>query len=375
MKAEVKQSRRTLRATLCRLVRQGNYVDPGALRELLDKDWNEGTDAYAGKSLETRGAIAYATKPTDRYDVIRRRQTTLVRYLRARWPTECATLTSDLERLGEDYMVENAVFDDIAEGSGWDIVDVYGSGIAYSCMAGESDLLELYVNNDRHVGILTWAGKARALVWTDEDGQRYLDRCYPNHSVGARVLRRYAVSQGWHVRDGDSYSADGFRDSEGELVHLSLRLEVPLSELMPFIDTLRYGRDWDGYSITLSSSSQGREYTFDATDGSGLVSQCTCDSCRERVPEDESRTPYYDDATYCQSCFEELYTYCDCCGEESRRDDCVETRDHWEVCPDCVTARYRQCPECGDYVPDSDFGEDPDGDVCDYCYEPEPEED
>jgi len=373
MKSEVKQSRRTLRATLCRLVRTGNYADPVAIRALIDKDWHGATDAYAGQSLETRGAVAYAVHRSERYDVTRRRQTTLVRYLRTRWPTECETLTNDLERLGEAYMAETASYDDIEEASGSDVIDVYGSGIAYSCMAGETDLLELYAINDEQVSVLTWAGKARALVWTDDDGQRFLDRCYPNNSVGSKVLRRFAAAQGWFVRQGDSYRTDGFVDVDGNRVTHNLRLRVPSSELMPFLDTLQYGSDYDGERITLSSSSRRAECTFDQTDGGGLVSLCSCECCGDRVPEDEARYPSYDLGAFCQACYEDAYTCCERCGEETPRDHCVETRDRWEVCPDCLTANYRQCAECGEYVPDDEFTDDPDTEVCDDCYEPEPE--
>jgi hypothetical protein len=375
MKVEVKQSRKELRSTLCRLVRTGNYADPSALRALLDKDWYEGTDSYSGQSLETRGTIAYATHKSHRYDVTRRRQTTLVRYLRTRWPTECGPLSRDIERLGEEYLAETASFDDVVEWSGSDVTEIYNSGIAHTCMAGETDLIELFAINDEQVSVLTWAGKARALLWTDDDGQRYLDRCYPSPSTGSRVLRRYAAAQGWYARQGDSYRTDGFLDSDGNRVTLSLRLNVPSSELMPFLDTLQYGSDWDGDRITLSSSAQGAQYTFDSTDGGGLVATCSCECCGDRVLDDEVRYPSYDLGGLCVGCYEDTYTCCECCGDECRRDDCVETRDHYDVCPDCLTANYRQCAECGEYVPDDDFRDDPDGDVCDDCYVPEEEGD
>jgi len=110
------------------------------------------------------------------------------------------------------------------------------------------------------------------------------------------------------------------------------------------------------------------------SDGFLLCSDCydsnsyTCDSCGERLHEDDMY--HSDDGCYCQSCFDERYFYCNECGDTHSIDERVTVsgfRTNTDMCKDCADKKgYYCCSDCGDYH--EDINETVDGELyCDDC--------
>lgn len=89
---------------------------------------------------------------------------------------------------------------------------------------------------------------------------------------------------------------------------------------------------------------------------------CTCARCEEVIHTDDSWCAY--DSTYCESCFDALYTSCHNCGEPVALDE-VSTYHDDTYCEGCYQDLDLQvCADCGNVIDDDDSTEI-DGDI--YC--------
>ncbi len=91
---------------------------------------------------------------------------------------------------------------------GYELVDRYG--IAHSCMSGSS-ALGLYEENPDKVKMVVVSRKddgkdfARALLWTTDAGDKFLDRIYPsNGGRHIRYLEKLAKGEGWYYKTEQS---------------------------------------------------------------------------------------------------------------------------------------------------------------------------
>lgn len=128
------------------------------------------------------------------------------------------------------------------------IIEAYQS-ITHSCMT-KALTLNFYVDNPETVGLLKimkdGAAVGRALLWTLEDGSKFLDRIYPNSGAHVEETLKYAVRQGWVTRSDQRAPRD-----------LSSRQKIPTTALLnnvrsesqtaansmgpfPFLDTFNY---------------------------------------------------------------------------------------------------------------------------------------
>lgn len=83
-----------------------------------------------------------------------------------------------------------------------------------------------------------------------------------------------------------------------------------------------------------------------------------CEECNEYV--DAEDINWVDDGGICNECSAE----CSHCGGRRPKEEIYGSN---QLCEDCGTF----CDSCGDYVLQEEFSEDPDGEQCDNCYEPE----
>lgn len=74
-----------------------------------------------------------------------------------------------------------------------------------------------------------------------------------------------------------------------------------------------------------------------------------CHDCGERCSTDY----YYDEEYYCESCYDENFSHCDCCGTTVYREDICEIRTSRYcavyVCSDCRDEHYHYCDRCEEY--------------------------
>lgn len=131
---------------------------------------------------------------------------------------------------------------------GKDIVEGYANG-PKSCMKGKKGQLELYVRNPEKVKlvIISKDGKdvGRALLWTADDGTKFLDRVYPGNGMVAYAARQYAKNQGWAYKKSDGIGGDCTVDD------LTVTLRHPLNARIPYLDSLSALRALDTETLTL----------------------------------------------------------------------------------------------------------------------------
>ena len=94
-----------------------------------------------------------------------------------------------------------------------------------------------------------------------------------------------------------------------------------------------------------------------------------CDCCDEYH---RGESYYIDgrDIYVCESCFDQYYVYCDCCGCNVDRDDArwVESENRY-VCDECIDEYYFICDECDEYYHENEINRHNGKCLCDSCYE------
>lgn len=143
-------------------------------------------------------------------------------------------------------------------------------------------------------------------------------------------------------------------------------------------------KDYECYDNCTLSRPKGSENENDITIGHDPIcikcgeeheTQGNISCCREHnictlcgcVIEDPDDVIWIDYEPYCDDC-----TYrCEVCGTYHVIGDSTETRDCWNVCPECLSENYTYCDECEGYV-HNDYVRYVNGEdiyVCDNCFE------
>ena len=124
----------------------------------------------------------------------------------------------------------------------------------------------------------------------------------------------------------------------------------------------------------------------------------TCDNCGNRIDDDEIYTHGY--RNYCESCYDELYTTCEYCGDSTYRDDAVYIEseqsyyceycadnhfttceycgklyandtmteiDRSNYCEDCLSDNFATCDDCNEYIPRDELIELDGSYYCESC--------
>lgn len=272
-----------------------------------------------------------------------------------------------------------------------------------SCMTGEmAECVRIYANNPDKVALLLHDsdahGRGRALLWTNESGDKLLDRVYSS----CYVSRKYHM---WAQKYGVP-----FHETWEDTPEFSITLKMPDNGFMPYMDTMKNGiLSSNGKSITLYSHRpdvppRKHLYHLRCTDGGPfncIGAVCSC--CGEMVREDDCyytapggetlcASCYGEHVTCCEECGDEIYiedsreldytilceycydsatTTCDRCGDTVSKDEIITTHDGDEIC-ECCQRNYEYCSDCGEYFHESDL--DDDG-LCEDCREDKSDDD
>ena len=161
-----------------------------------------------------------------------------------------AVTNRDLEIFSNLYKGQASDLYTFKVASGEDLRAVYNLDVPFtSCMNGESNSskLDLYVNNPDKVSVVyIQTGntcQARALLWTDKNGNKIIDRVYGSEEFRT-MYRDYAKEIGaWKkVYDGAGHS--NFFNPEGDAVHHDFYIEVDADhDRYPYVDTFCYLND------------------------------------------------------------------------------------------------------------------------------------
>lgn len=336
------------------------------------------TDLHIGISAD-RGLpyISFADKPEHKYDTNKRKLQKLGRFLGKRLgmrPEESGAIVSAV------MAAAGYTTDDFEILRGDAVEDAYEQEVGgHSCMTGcNHPYVRVYAENPDKVGLLVWRkNEARALIWTTDDGKKFIDRVYPSSGQAITAFQIYAENKNARIRDGHS-----FEHSTDKNVVVTVKNAS--NGAWPFMDTLvRQYDNGDGTSTLSCHPIHGRtcDAHLDYQDGGpGYEGNCycECDYCGHQVDEYDSYT--CQDMIICDTCWSEHVTTCEHCQESYFTDGMKVTHDSTHLCETCYHDVATGCVECDEMYYDSSLGnrwgpegmlmhELPCGDrVCDDCF-------
>jgi hypothetical protein len=206
---------------------------------------------------------------------------------------------------------------------GDEIADAYDHGrYVDSCMVRKPhDYFDLYTKNPNVRMLTYWRFnelQGRAIVWTADDGETYVDRAYGSDAI-RQAFRDEAARRGWYKKAADSYDMDERRHwlkPDGQRTTRDVAVSLVASKLgkYPYVDTLMYLDPIDKTLSTIYRAGRG-QHSLRSTDGSP-----------------------------------NLYPLCNDCGADLSDTDDYHTRNGRMYCDDC--ARDRICPECDEWTGD-----------------------
>jgi hypothetical protein len=174
-----------------------------------------------------------------------------------------------------------------------------------ACMTGDcSEYTRIYANNPDNVGVAYYQiGNeilARRLVWTDNNGDHFLDRQYPNSCTDATDRLEAALLA---ELDGDVYLRTDhcqgrgcFKHSQtGELAEpTQITLDPPDNGYMPYLDSFSHSYDHprDSDEITLTNWYTSDSIVFHSTGGGWEDNRTICRDCNELSDNDTTLCDY-----------------------------------------------------------------------------------
>lgn len=157
------------------------------------------------------------------------------------------------------------------------------STLGNSCMAEvNDDYFDIYTENKNCSLLILFSengtitdGKykskticGRALIWTTEQGDIFMDRIYTNFDSDVSLFRRYAHENGWWCKSAQTSSYD-FNATNGVISKPALytvKLEKSIFDHYPYFDTLGY-INIDNKIISNSASEIDASGEMDSTQG------------------------------------------------------------------------------------------------------------
>jgi hypothetical protein len=195
--------------------------------------------------------------------------------------------------------------------------------------------LVIYKNPEEPTKIL-----GRAILWTLNDGKKFMDRIYTSNDSDIQLFRQYAKENGWYCKYNNSSTDNGQAyDPEGNSVKLDLTVNIRKGyyKKYPYLDTLKY---WSPDSGVISNSSHKGEYTLESTEGE-YENPCECCGGSQRV---ECYECGGNGEVDCSDCRGKGEIECDSCeGSGTITDD----EENEKECPGCHGNGDNECDDCG----------------------------
>jgi hypothetical protein len=211
----------------------------------------------------------------------------------------------------------------------------------------------------------------RALVWTLDTGETFMDRIYYSYNEDVELFKEYARSKGWCYKakqESSQHSRIEFSPEKVREGDLTVKLEKYWFDDYPYMDTLKFLNEraqiisTNNYrsDLTLESTDGGRG-ECDTCNGDGRVDCPECDG-DERV---ECGRCDGDGEVDCRECDGNSTVICSRCEGEGE----IEGEDEeMKECPDCNGDGHADCGECSGSGKEECSRCDGDGRVeCDNC--------
>ncbi len=224
-----------------------------------------------------------------------------------------------------------------------------------SCMASAPpSWLEIYTNNPDQVSLIIYKSPedtekiiGRALLWTLEDGKKYVDRIYTVNDSDVQLFRDYAKENGWYTKYHNSSTTNSQAFApDGSVTNLKLQVKLSQKDYdhFPYLDTLKYFTPGSGIL-----NNQGGDYVLEDTGGEYVRCEYCGGSGRQECGDcgGDGREECYDcsgngdrDCGDCDGNGTHPCSNCDGDGEVEGSDGEMET------CTECDGEGAKECSDC-----------------------------
>ena len=295
--------------------------------------------------------VGYTPKPG-----AKRVQTTLSRFIRRRLKIPASLLDdkfiADLSARALAELRDPGDFITVVAGDAIveKFVNEYGM---HTCMTGDraKDLVSMYGLNPKKISLVLFDDsniRARAILWTTDQGPRVLDRIYPNSGQHIRLMLKWAHNNNIIVRkhQGAPNDAPTIEDKK-------FTITVKHAGTFPYLDTFNYGtvNEKESTAILCNRRQDNYRHTFGEQNGHyGGQRDAICGNCEEYGHISDMYVAGTG-TSYCHTCYFELYERCGHCESEIPVDSdnatCVE--DVGTVCHYCIEDYYFLCHSCEEH--------------------------
>jgi len=261
--------------------------------------------------------------------------------------------------------------------TGNEVVQMYLKGsVAPACMSGRAAYGQTHLYAENGVDALVYRNKARALLWTLDDGTKFMDRIYPNDVNVIQAYHQWAIQHGYVVRTTNTQPGEatvmGFKTPRTQKFipvtdEHSVTVNLAENGLFPYFDTFIYCDEEPGADVLTMRMTRTVDTGRYQPRTVGSVRRC--DSCRVH-----GVVEWFGDHQYCPDCMEDM-SVCDRCESATETTYTVESDTYEsEWCQSCRENYTTCCSQCenvcydsDDYIPD-DWHEFEDGSrVCGDC--------
>jgi hypothetical protein len=220
-----------------------------------------------------------------------------------------------------------------------------------SCMANaKPSWLEIYTKNPEQCSMVIFKSPenndkivGRALLWTLQDGKKFMDRIYTINDSDVILFKEYAKENGWYSKFHNASTESGKSsapDGGIEELDLVVNLSQKYYDYYPYLDTLKYFTPGSGIlnntagELELEDTGGGHADDCDYCGGSGEVE---CGDC------------YGDGEVECSECDGSGEIECDNC-DGSGKEECSVCDGSGEIegetCGNCDGDGDIKCSEC-----------------------------
>ena len=95
-----------------------------------------------------------------------------------------------------------------------------------------------------------------------------------------------------------------------------------------------------------------------------------CYECNNDISEDEINHSDINGHDYCESCFNDIFTCCNHCGEEMYRRNAAQVNYDY-YCNSCLSRYFTECSNCNEYFYNDEITEQDYNPYCEDCFQSE----
>jgi len=225
-----------------------------------------------------------------------------------------------------------------------------------SCMRYSDcqDYFGIYVQNPEVCSLVVFESESkegkicgRALLWTDSEGRKIMDRIYVNRPQDEQLFKEFAKKSGFYHKASQNMEENPFVSPEGNTVELSSIIKVKgYFYKYPYLDTFKYYKDAGDNSHLTNDPGNRHDYTLtDTGGGNGDECEICGGGGSAECPECYGRGDHR-----CEDCDGEGELECGACGNVRERecDSCDGSGEDAEgnECGECEGSGVHVCEEC-----------------------------